>query len=211
MSLTLALPRGRLFGEVADLLRRAGLPSPFPEEQGLVQERDGLRYLLLKPADVAVYVREGAAALGVTGKDVLLEEEGGYGELLDLGIGACRLSVCGRMSPAEWQDLLRSRARELRVATRHPRATASFFAARGLRPRIIILGGSLELAPLLGLAEVIVDLVATGRTLDRHGLRELEVISPVTARLIANPVFLRLEPERAEALLSAFREARCVA
>ncbi len=211
MSLTLALPRGRLGEEVAALLRRAGLPSPLPEEEGLVQERDGFRYLLLKPADVAVYVREGAAALGITGKDVLLEEEGGYSELLDLGIGVCRLSVCGPLPASEWPEFLRSRARTLRVATRHPRTTSSFFSARGIRPRVIALGGSLELAPVVGLAEVIVDLVATGRTLARHGLSELEVISPVSARLIANPVFMRLEPERAESVLSAFREARCSA
>lgn len=207
--ITLALPKGRLLEEATALLARAGLPpADLGDGRLLVQPEEGLRYLLARPADVVTYVKEGAADLGVAGKDVLGENPGGYYELLDLGIGRCRLSVAGALPRGVgWEEFLAARGNRLRVATKHPAAARAYFAARGLSATIIPLGGALELAPQVGLADVIVDLVQTGRTLRANGLTELAEIMPVTARLIANPVSLRFQAVEIRRLVAALRAA----
>lgn len=206
--LVIALPKGRLLGVVADLLRRAGLPHSGLDDGRLVVEGEGMRYLVARPADVVVYVREGAADLGITGKDILMEEPEGYYELLDLRTGVCRLSVAGALPRGQtWEDFLVSRGNLLRVATKHPEATKRYFASLGVTPRVITLRGALELAPRVGLADVIVDLVETGRTLKANGLCELAEIEAITARLIANPVSYRFKAEAIKGLLEKLREA----
>lgn len=209
--LTLALPKGRLLEEVGDLLARSGLPAPGLADGLLVEDKPGgLRYILARPSDVVTYVKEGAADLGVTGKDILMENPSGYCELLDLRVGRCRLAVAGALPEGmDWPAFLRHKGNRLRVATKHPVATRAYFAAQGLTPAVITLGGALELAPRVGLADVIVDLVQTGRTLKVNGLRELAEIAPVTARLVANPVSLRFKAPRVEEVLQSLRAALC--
>ncbi len=207
-ALTLALPKGRLLPEISGLLERAGLPVAGMEEEGrLCVDAGGVvRYLLTRPSDVITYVREGAADLGVTGKDILLENPEGCIELLDLQIGVCRLSVAGVLpAGVGWEEFLARKGNRLRVATKHPVATRRYFAGLGLEPVVITLGGALELAPQVGLADVIVDLVQTGRTLQLNGLYELAEIAPVTARLLANPVAFRFKAEAIERLLQGLR------
>lgn len=208
--LTLAVPRGRLLGEARDLLGGAGFPAEAVEEDArLLVDAGELRLLLARPADVVVFVREGAADLGITGRDSLLEDRYGCCELLDLGIGRCRLSVAGRLPEGlDWQGFLAARGSRLRVATKHPEATRQYFASLGLEPVVIRLGGALELAPQVGLADVIVDLVQTGRTLAANGLEELAVIAEVTARLIANPVSLRFKGREIGAFMEKLKGAR---
>lgn len=191
-AITLAVPRGRVFAEARVLLTRAGLPAAasLREEGRLVWDGGAVRYLLMRPRDVVRCVREGVADAGLAGRDVLLEDGGGVCELLDLGIGRCRLSVCGPPGAA-WPGLLAGQGTGLRVATRYPRLVREHFARRGHFPRVIELNGAVELAPQVGLADVIVDLVATGRTLQENGLVEYEVILPVSTRLVANTVSFR--------------------
>lgn len=186
--LTLALPRGRLWGEVRGRLAAAGLPgldAVDADRRLLVDAAGGWRYLLARPADVLTYVREGVADAGVTGKDVLLEGADGVYELLDLGVGACRLVVAAPRA-VDWPQTLAERGDRLRIATKYPRAARTHFAQRGIAPHVIRLSGAVELAPQVGLADAIVDLVATGRTLEANGLAVVEPVAPVTARVIAN-------------------------
>ncbi len=205
----MALPRGRLLEEVRALLAAADLPVPPAGEASLLVEEGGLRFLLARPADVVVFVREGAADLGVTGRDSLGEDRDGCCELMDLGIGRCRLAVAGRLPEGlDWRGFLAARGNRLRVATKHPEATRRYFASLGLEPVVIRLGGALELAPRVGLADVVVDLVQTGRTLAANGLTELAVIEEVSARLIANPVSLRFRAGEIEAVMGRLRAAR---
>ncbi|MBE3562431.1 MAG: ATP phosphoribosyltransferase [Hydrogenibacillus schlegelii] len=209
--LRIVLPKGRVLGEALQLLRAAkiGVPPEGEDSRRLIidvgREASGavgapLQFILAKPVDVPIYVEDGAADLGIVGKDVLLELERDVYELLDLGIGACRLSVAGLGAP-----LPPTRSMP-RVATKYPRTARRFFAARGEQVEIIALSGSIELAPLLGLAERIVDIVSTGRTLRENGLQEFEVIAPITSRLIANRASLRLKADavgRFQAALAA--------
>jgi ATP phosphoribosyltransferase len=189
VGLTLALPRGRLWADVQARLAAAGLPgvAGLAEDRQLLHEAaDGWRYLLVRPADVPTFVREGVADAGVTGKDVLIEDGEGLYELCDLGVGRSHLAVAAPAAAPPWPALLAARGASLRVATSYPQATRAHFAARGLQPRVIRLRGSVELAPQVNLADCIVDLVETGRTLAANGLVEVERIGPVTARLVAN-------------------------
>ncbi len=205
--ITIALPKGRLLPEVAGLLERAGLPAPGLEEGLLLVERPGgFRYILARPSDVVTYVKEGAADLGVTGKDILMENQSACYELLDLRVGFCRLAVAGVLPPGtDWPGFLRQKGNRLRVATKHPAATRAYFASQGLAPVVITLSGALELAPRVGLADVIVDLVQTGRTLRVNGLQELAEIAPITARLVANPVSMRFKAEAIDAIMRVLR------
>ena len=184
--LTLALPKGRLLDGALDLLRELGVANVDPDSRRLIWEdaRRGLRCLLLKPADVPAYVTYGAADLGIVGRDILLEQEPDVYEPLDLGFGFCRLVVAEprvlweRDDPAKWSWV--------RVATKYPRLTERYFAERGIQVEIVRLDGSIELAPLVGLAERIVDLVQTGETLRANGLVEVAEIARSTARVIVN-------------------------
>ena len=184
--LTLALPKGRLLDDALELLRELGVEGVDPESRRLIFDdaRRGLRLLFLKPADVPAYVTYGAADLGIVGKDILLEQEPDVYEPLDLGFGFCRLVVAEprelweRDDPAKWSWV--------RVATKYPRLTEQYFSDRGIQVEIVRLDGSIELAPLVGLAERIVDLVQSGETLRANGLVEVAEIARSTARLIVN-------------------------
>lgn len=207
--LTMALPKGRLSEEVGVIFARAGLPMPEGDDgRLLIDHEGGMRFLTARPSDVVTYVREGAADLGVTGKDILLDRPEGYYELLDLGVGTCRLSVAGVLPPGrDWAGYLAQKGNSLRVATKHPVATRNYFATLGLTPTVIPLSGALELAPQVGLADVIVDLIATGRTLQANGLVEMALIAPITARLVANPVAYRFKATPLERVVTALRAA----
>ncbi|MBN2907908.1 ATP phosphoribosyltransferase [Polycladomyces sp. WAk] len=195
--LTIAMPKGRIFEEAVNLMREAGFPIPDELSEDsrkliVTVPEAGLSFFLAKPMDVPTYVEYGTADLGVVGKDVLLEEERDVYELLDLRISPCRISVAGL---PDWQPTLHPR-----VATKYPRIADRYFRERGQQVEVIRLNGSIELAPLIGLADRIVDIVSTGRTLKENGLVELETITTVTSRLIANRSSYRMKSERIDVL-----------
>jgi ATP phosphoribosyltransferase len=189
--LKLALPKGRLLEPALGLLRELGLDGIDADSRRLIAaDTSGrLQVLFLKPADVPTYVAYGAADLGIVGKDILLEQEPDVYEPLDLGFGACRLVVAEprqlweRDDPSKWSWV--------RVATKYPRLTERYFSARGIQVEIVRLDGSIELAPLVGLADRIVDLVQSGETLRANGLVEVAEITRSTARLVVNRAALK--------------------
>ena len=182
--LNIALPKGRLGDKVYAMFAAAGFPCPSIEENNrkLIFENEavGVRYFWVKPSDVAIYVEHGAADIGVAGKDILLEYEPEVYELLDLGIGKCRMAV------AAPKGFTNSLDRTLRVATKFSRIAQNYYQSIGRDIDIIHLNGSIELAPILGLSDVIVDIVETGTTLRENNLEVVENIVPISARLIAN-------------------------
>ena len=196
--LNIALPKGRLGEKVYAMFARAGFPCPgiLEENRKLVFENGdkGVRYFWVKPSDVAVYVERGAADVGVAGKDILLEHAPDVYELLDLKTGICRMAVA---APKAFRDDPR---RKLRVATKFDRIAGEYYASLGRDIDIIHLNGSIELAPLLGLSDVIVDIVETGKTLLENGLAPLETIVPISARLIANRSSFKFKTEEMEKL-----------
>ncbi|MEW5322766.1 ATP phosphoribosyltransferase [Geobacillus thermoleovorans] len=196
--LTIAMPKGRIFEEAVELLRRADytLPPEFTESRKLVIEvaEEQMRFILAKPMDVVTYVEHGVADLGIAGKDVLMEEERDVYELLDLQISRCHLAVAG-LPGAKMNEIAP------RVATKYPNVASTYFREQGEQVEIIRLNGSIELAPLIGLADRIVDIVSTGRTLKENGLVELERIVEVTSRLIVNPASYRLNGGAIERLV----------
>ena len=203
--LNIALPKGRLGEKAHDLFRRSGFGCADLTENGrkLVFENPGagVRFFWVKPSDVAIYVERGAADVGVCGKDILLEYEPEVYELLDLGIGRCRMAVAG---PRGFRDDTR---KTLRVATKFSRIARTYYAEQGREIDVIHLNGSIELAPILGLSDVIVDIVETGSTLRENDLEVLAEILPISARLVANKAAFRFETERIRRLEAALREA----
>jgi len=202
--LTIALSKGRIFEETRPLFARAGIePCEDPESSRrliLPSTREDVRFVVVRAADVPTYVEYGGADLGVAGKDVLLEHGGeGVYEPLDLAIAACRLVVAG---PAERPAPARGRPR---VATKYVHATHRYFAAQGRQVEIIKLYGSMELAPLVGLADWIVDLVDTGGTLRANGLAPYETIADITSRLIVNKAAMKTRNAEVRALIDAVR------
>lgn len=204
--LTVAMPKGRLLEPAAELFRQMGWRCELGNgsrqlvvTESNMQHDSPLRFLLVKPADVPVYVEYGAADLGIVGQDVLWESERDVYEPLLLGFGQCRLVVAGK--PAQKGRSLRL-ATGLRVATKYPRMARAFFRQQGLSAEIIPLTGSIELAPLVELADLIVDVVETGRTLRENGLVELEEIAACQAMLIVNRVSYRLRLAEIRQLLS---------
>jgi ATP phosphoribosyltransferase len=203
--LTIAVPRGALFAETLDLLDRLGIDTAEvrANERRLLFAEAGL--VTMRPSDVPTYVEHGAADIGITGKDVLLEQsEREVYELLDLGYGRCRMVVA---APAG-DDALREsllRLGRVRLATKYPRIAARHFAATGRQAEIVEVKGSVELAPLTGLVDGIVDLTASGRTLAENQLEVVEEIEACTARLIANPVAHKLKAAEIDALLERIR------
>ena len=189
----IALPKGRLGEQGYQILEQAGYPCPSIREENrkLVFENEeaGVRYFWVKPSDVAIYVERAAADIGIAGKDILLEYQPQVYELLDLGVGRCRMCVAGRKGARE------SRDQTLRVATKFPKIAKSHYSALSRDIDIIKLHGSIELAPLLGLSDVIVDIVETGKTLLENDLEVKETIVPISARLIANKVSYKFKYE----------------
>ncbi len=204
--LRLALPKGRLYDPAVACFARAGIVvDPEPGRRLLIPSSDpSVEFLVIKPADVAVYVESGAADLGVTGTDVLRESDADVLEPLELGFGACRLVVANPAS-APYPEL--PGGQTARVATKYPRLAWQHFAERGRPVEIIAVNGSVEVAPLLGLAHWIVDLVDTGNTLKANGLAEREVILQVGAVLVANRASQKLKLDAHLALMARLERA----
>ncbi|PYM49147.1 MAG: ATP phosphoribosyltransferase [Candidatus Rokuibacteriota bacterium] len=204
--LTVALPKGRLLDPALQLLSAMGIQGLEADTRKLLladAERD-LRFIFLKPADIPTYVQYGAADLGIVGKDILAEQQPDVYEPVDLAFGFCRLVVAEprelweRDDPAKWSWV--------RVATKYPTLTERYFSERGIQVEMIRLDGSIELAPLVGLAERIVDLVQSGETLRANGLVEVAEIMTSTARLIVNRASLKTAHARVNALIAAMRQ-----
>ncbi len=200
--LTVALPKGRLIEDALSFLARAGYAVPANGDGGRKLVLDGadgrLRFVMVKPADVPVFVEYGAADVGIAGLDVVREAERDVYEPLLLPFGYCRLVVAGR---ADRPDLPLRLERSPRVATKFPRLTEAFFRKRGVAAELIVMAGSVELAPLVGLADLIVDLVQTGATLRENGLVELRTILESQAMLIANRASYRLRAGQVRELI----------
>lgn len=201
--LNIALPKGRLGDKVYGILDSIGYDCReiYQDNRQLVFEnaRCGVRYFLVKPSDVAIYVEHGAADVGIVGKDILLESAADVYELLDLGIGRCRVCVAGRLDYREDPD------RRLRVATKFVNIAKGYYAAMNREIEIIKLNGSIELAPILGLSDVIVDIVESGATLKENDLRVLAEVVPVSARFIANKAAYKFKNDEIETMLGRLK------
>ena len=197
--LNVAIPKGRLGEKVYAMFEKAGFPCPSIRENNrkliFENEEAGVRYFWVKPSDVAIYVERGAADIGVAGKDILLEYEPDIYELLDLNIGKCRMAVAAQ---AGFRDDLQ---RTLRVATKFSNIAAGYYLSKGRDIDIIHLNGSIEIAPILGLSDVIVDIVETGTTLKENNLTVMETIVPISARLIANKAGYQFKGQRIDELV----------
>lgn len=202
-TLNIALPKGRLGEKVYDLFQKSGFPCPELLEKGrkLIFENTQLdvRYFWVKPSDVAIYVERGAADIGVAGKDILLEYQPDVYELLDLQMGNCRMAVAAKNG---FRDDPR---RTLRVATKFSNIARQYYLSKGRDIDIIHLNGSIEIAPILGLSDVIVDIVETGTTLKENDLAVTETIVPISARLIANKAAYKFKGQRIEQLTQSIR------
>ncbi|SCM78941.1 ATP phosphoribosyltransferase [uncultured Sporomusa sp.] len=205
--LTIALPKGKLFDLSANMLAKIGYTAEGLSENSrklvITNEAEKIRFIITKTADLPTYVEYGAADIGIIGKDVLLEENKDVYELLDLKFGFCRMMVA--VPQALKQEKLSDYA-HMRVATKYPRVAESFFHSIGIQMEIIKLNGSIELAPMVGLAEIIVDLVETGRTLKENNLVEVAQIQPATARFIANRVSFKMKFDRINKMVEGLKE-----
>jgi ATP phosphoribosyltransferase len=205
--LTFALTKGRLAKKTLEVFERAGITcqemkDPDSRKLIFVSEEHGLRFFLAKGPDVPTYVEYGAADIGIVGKDTILEEGRSMYEVLDLGFGKCRMCVCG---PESARELLRHQEL-IRVATKYPNIAKDYFYNKKHQTvEIIKLNGSIELAPIVGLSEVIVDIVETGSTLRENGLQVLEEIVPLSARMVVNQVSMKMENERIGKLIQELK------
>ena len=199
--LNVALPKGRLGEKVYAMFEKAGFPCPSIKENSrkLIFENaeKGVRYFWVKPSDVAIYVERGAADIGVAGKDILLEYEPDVYELFDLDIGKCRMAVAAQKT---FRD---DPQKTLRVATKFTNIAKGYYAAMGRDIDMIHLNGSIEIAPILGLSDVIVDIVETGTTLKENNLEVIETIVPISARLIANKSGFKFKSALIEEIVSS--------
>ena len=206
--LTIALAKGRLANHAVDLFEKIGVTCDEIKDKDtrkliFTNEELKIKFFLSKPSDVPTYVEYGAADIGIVGKDTILEENRKLFEVLDLGLGKCRMCVCGPKSAAE-----KLKNHELiRVATKYPHIAKNyFFDEKRQTVEIIKLNGSVELAPLVGLSEVIVDIVETGSTLKENGLKVLEEVCPLSARIVVNQVSMKMENERISRIIDSIRE-----
>lgn len=207
--LTFALGKGRLADQTLKALERIGITCHEMKDKKtrkliFVNEEQKLRFFLAKGPDVPTYVEYGAADIGIAGKDTILEESRNIYEVMDLGFGACKMCVCG---PKDAKDLL-THHQLIRVATKYPNIAKDYFYNKKHQTvEIIKLNGSIELAPIVGLAEVIVDIVETGSTLRENGLEVLEEICPLSARMVVNQVSMKMEHERITTLIKDLKHA----
>lgn len=205
--LTFALGKGRLAKKTLELFEKIGITcdeirDPDTRKLIFVNEELGLRFFLAKGPDVPTYVEYGAADIGIVGKDTILEESRNIYEVLDLGFGKCKMCICGPESAAE----LLQHHEQIRVATKYPAIAKDYFYNKKHQTvEIIKLGGSIELAPIVGLSEVIVDIVETGSTLRENGLSVLEEVCPLSARMVVNQVSMKMENERITRLIQQLR------
>ena len=202
--LNVALPKGRLGEKVYSMFEKAGFPCPSIKEvnRKLIFENEeaGVRYFWVKPSDVAIYVERGAADIGIAGKDILLEYEPDIYELLDLGIGKCRMAVAAK------KDFCDNHDKTLVVATKFPNIAKQYYNSISRQIDIIKLNGSIEIAPLLGLSDVIVDIVETGTTLRENNLEVKTKFLPISARLIANKSAYNFKREQIEKIVASIKE-----
>ena len=202
--INVALPKGRLGEKVYGMFKEAGYTCPSIEEKNrkLIFENEevGIRYFWVKPSDVAIYVERGAADIGVAGKDILMEYNPNVYELLDMNTGKCKMMVA---APEGFHD---DHDRTLRVATKFVNIARNYYAGKSRDIDIIKLNGSIEIAPILGLSDVIVDIVETGTTLKENNLKVYEDIFPISARLIANKANFKFKTEEIEQLVSRLKE-----
>ncbi len=207
--LRMAVPKGSLFEGSLRVLAAAGADTAVLSNAGrqLIVDTDETRFIIAKPTDIPAYVAYGAADVAIAGADVLVEAALDVVELVDLGFGACRLVVAERDDAGEANEEAYRRLGVMRVATKYPRIAEAHFAARGVQTEIIKLHGNIELAPLIGLAERIVDITSTGTTLRENALRIVEDVMPSTARFVANPVSMRIDARRVTALADRLRAA----
>ncbi|MBD7971128.1 MULTISPECIES: ATP phosphoribosyltransferase [Paenibacillus] len=200
--LKVAMPKGRIYKKASQLFRAAGIyiPEDIDDTRKLVIPipEASLEFIMAKPVDVPTYVEYGAADIGIVGKDVLLEENRDVYELLDLGIARCRMSVIGL---PDWEPGIRQR-----VATKYPNVASQYFREQGQQVEVIKLNGSIELAPLIGLADRIVDMVETGQTLKENGLIELDSMFDITSRLIANRVSYRMKNDQIQGICDSLQQ-----
>ena len=206
--LTFALGKGRLANKTLEMFEKIGITGEEMKDKDtrkliFVNEDLKLRFFLSKGPDVPTYVEYGAADIGIVGRDTILQEARNIYEVLDLGFGKCRMCVCG---PESARDLLQHHE-QIRVATKYPKIAKDYFYNKKHQTvEIIKLNGSIELAPIVGLADVIVDIVETGSTLRENGLTVLEEVCPLSARMVVNPVSMKMEQERIGKLISDLRE-----
>ncbi|MBE6992931.1 MAG: ATP phosphoribosyltransferase [Ruminococcaceae bacterium] len=202
--LNVALPKGRLGEKVYVMFEKAGFPCPevLEDSRKLIFENPEakVRYFWAKPSDVPIYVQRGAADIGVAGKDILLESDPDVYELLDLNMGKCRMAVAGK------KDFRENTHRTLRVATKFPNIASGYYASLSRDIDIIKLNGSIEIAPILNLSDVIVDIVETGTTLKENNLEVFETIMHISARLIANKSSFKFKDEQIERLCAGLRQ-----
>src|SRR4051812_2447188 len=215
----LALPKGRILDEAAAVFGRAGfdLSPVLGDSRRLVHDCGPLRVLVLRSSDVATYVAHGAADVGVAGSDVLDEDGRDLFEPLDLAIGRCRMIVAERADRAEpapgvaergrWDEIADRAQAHLRVATKYPRTTRASLQRKGITAEVIKLSGAIELGPLTGLCDRIVDITQTGETLRQNGLVEIDTVAQVSSRLVVNPARLKLDGDRLGALIEALEGA----
>ena len=207
--LTIALTKGRLASQTMELLEKTGITCEEMKDKKtrrliFVNEEKKLRFFLAKGPDVPTYVEYGAADIGIVGKDTLLEENRKLYEVLDLKFGACRMCICG---PESARPLLEDR-QQIRVATKYPNICKDyFFNKKHQTVEIIKLNGSIELAPIVGLSDVICDIVETGSTLKENGLKVLEEVCPLSARMVVNQVSMKMEDERIRAMIRDLKDA----
>ena len=206
--ITIALAKGRLAKQAMDILKELGISCPEMDEKDtrkliFTNEEQGLKFFLAKANDVPTYVEYGAADIGIVGKDTIMEENRKLYEVLDLNLGRCRMCVAGPESAKELLD----HGDMIRVATKYPNIAKEYFNnIKHQTVEIIKLNGSIELAPIVGLSEVIVDIVETGTTLKENGLEVLEEVCPLSARMVVNRVSMKMEQERIGRLIEAVRE-----
>lgn len=202
--INVALPKGRLGEKVYDIFEKAGFECPSIRENNrkltFENPEKGIRYFWVKPSDVAIYVERGAADIGVAGKDILLEYEPDVYELSDLHMGVCRMAVA---APGNFRD---DKSRTLKVATKFSNIASKYYSSLCRDIDIIHLNGSIELAPILGLSDVIVDIVETGKTLLENGLVPFETIVPISARLISNKASYTFKTEKINQIKNAMEE-----
>ncbi|RMH37070.1 MAG: ATP phosphoribosyltransferase [Nitrospirae bacterium] len=207
-TITIALSKGKLLAPTLSLFRRAGFHPPEVEDEGrrlvFACPQDGQTLLIIRPSDVPAYVEYGAADVGIVGKDVLLEQSPDVYELLDLRIGACKIAVAMPKSSTMANRL----SSKVRIATKYPNIAERYFNQRGVPVEIIKLYGSIELAPMTGLSDRIVDLVSSGRTLKAHDLIETECIAWSSARLIVNRASLKTKHARIAQLVARLKKVR---
>ena len=206
--LTFALGKGRLANKTLEMFEKIGITCEEMKDKDtrkliFVNEDLKLRFFLAKGPDVPTYVEYGAADIGIVGRDTILQEARNIYEVLDLGFGKCRMCVCG---PESARDLLQHHE-QIRVATKYPKIAKDYFYNKKHQTvEIIKLNGSIELAPIVGLADVIVDIVDTGSTLRENGLAVLEEVCPLSARMVVNPVSMKMEQERISKLITDLRQ-----